>query len=80
MFECPFCKRDPYHYVDNGVGWEPVAIVCCETMIGLSRDEKKAKQVLRLRRRGTPRSVARGNRIWFEVYGEGPLTRDRGDE
>lgn len=27
---CPFCNRDPYHYVDNGVGMEAVAVVCCE--------------------------------------------------
>lgn len=30
MASCPFCGCDPYHYVDNGVGMERVAIVCCE--------------------------------------------------
>ena len=27
---CPFCGSDPFHYVNNGVGEEPVAVVCCE--------------------------------------------------
>lgn len=27
---CPFCGFDPYEYVDNGVGREPVAVSCCE--------------------------------------------------
>ncbi len=27
---CPFCERDPFHYVDNGIGMEAVAVNCCE--------------------------------------------------
>lgn len=27
---CPFCDRDPFHYVDNGVGMEAAAVTCCE--------------------------------------------------
>ena len=27
---CPFCGRDPFHYVDNGIGMEAVAVDCCE--------------------------------------------------
>lgn len=30
MTECPFCRRDPFHYVDNGVGMEAVAVTCCD--------------------------------------------------
>lgn len=30
MAECPFCRCDPYHYVDIGVGREAVAVTCCE--------------------------------------------------
>ena len=30
MTICPFCGRDPFHYVDNGVGMEAVAVSCCE--------------------------------------------------
>lgn len=30
MSTCPFCGRDPFHYVDNGVGMEAVAVTCCE--------------------------------------------------
>lgn len=26
---CPFCGCDPFHYVDNGVGMEAVAVTCC---------------------------------------------------
>lgn len=32
---CPFCGHDPYHYVDNGVGMEAVAVTCCENGIAL---------------------------------------------
>jgi len=32
---CPFCGLDPYHYVDNGVGMEAVAVVCCDLGIVL---------------------------------------------
>ena len=31
MTVCPFCERDPFHYVDNGVGMEAVAVTCCES-------------------------------------------------
>lgn len=27
---CPFCGRDPFHYVDNGLGMEAVAVTCCD--------------------------------------------------
>ena len=27
---CPFCQSYPYHEVDNGVGTERVAVVCCD--------------------------------------------------
>lgn len=27
---CPFCGHDPFHYVDNGVGMEAVAVTCCD--------------------------------------------------
>lgn len=27
---CPFCQRDPFHYVDIGVGMMPAAVDCCE--------------------------------------------------
>lgn len=39
--KCPFCKCDPFHYVDNGVGWEPVAINCCELGIDLYHGSKE---------------------------------------
>jgi hypothetical protein len=30
MTDCPFCGRDPFHYVDIGVGMEAVAVTCCD--------------------------------------------------
>lgn len=30
MTTCPFCGRDPFHYVDIGVGLEAAAVVCCD--------------------------------------------------
>lgn len=30
MTTCPFCGCDPFHYVDNGIGMEAVAVTCCE--------------------------------------------------
>lgn len=30
---CEFCGKDPYHYVDIGIGEEAVAIVCCSEKI-----------------------------------------------
>lgn len=39
---CIFCGRDPYEYVDVGVGMQRVAVSCCEMGIGLyhHRDEQ----------------------------------------
>jgi hypothetical protein len=36
--DCPFCGHDPYHYVDNGVGMERVAVTCCDLGIALFQD------------------------------------------
>ena len=33
--DCPFCGHDPYHYVDNGVGMERVAVTCCDEGVAL---------------------------------------------
>lgn len=30
MSTCPFCGRDPFHYVNNGIGMEAVAVDCCD--------------------------------------------------
>lgn len=39
---CQFCGRDPFHYVDIGVGWEPVAVICCEA--GIEHYEKQRRE------------------------------------
>lgn len=41
MNSCPFCGHDPYHYVDNGVGMEAVAVTCCDLGIALFSREKR---------------------------------------
>lgn len=30
MTRCPFCGRDPFHYVDIGVGMQAAAVDCCD--------------------------------------------------
>lgn len=35
---CPFCGHDPYHYVDNGIGMERVAVTCCDLGVALYQD------------------------------------------
>lgn len=42
MPECPFCGSDPYHYVNNGVGMEAVAVVCCDDGAALHSAEPPA--------------------------------------
>lgn len=45
---CPFCKRDPYHYVDIGVGMYPAAVDCCDLGIELfSRENSNGRRFAR---------------------------------
>jgi hypothetical protein len=39
--ECPFCKQDPYHYEDVGVGYVPVAITCCDAMVPFGGEKRR---------------------------------------
>jgi hypothetical protein len=55
MSTCPFCKSDPFHYVDNGVGMEAVAVVCCDLAI---YGGKTARQTLDNMRSHSPRRKA----------------------
>ncbi len=45
MTICPFCGHDPYHYVDNGIGMEAVAVTCCELGIVLFDRREKPETV-----------------------------------
>ena len=67
---CPFCKHDPYHFVDVGTCMAPVAINCCEAMIALCNGEKKAKQALRFMRSHSPRKKGKAKKILREEYGQ----------
>lgn len=48
MSECPFCTRDPFHYVDNGCGMEAVAVACCELGDLYFRGARKAPEEVTL--------------------------------
>jgi hypothetical protein len=48
MSECPFCNRDPFHYVDNGLGMEAVAVTCCELGDLYFRGARKAPEEVTL--------------------------------
>ncbi|MEF0148500.1 hypothetical protein [Pseudomonas guariconensis] len=78
---CPFCKRDPYHYVDIGIGLAPAAVDCCDLGIGLfSYDKAGAKlsrRVLRDMRSHSPRAKARAMKVLRE-YGYKPEKKGRG--
>lgn len=68
---CPFCKCDPYHYVDVGVGHVPAAVDCCDLGIGLfSHHEdcgrKLARRVLRDMQNPSPRAKARAMKVLRE--------------
>lgn len=67
MSRCPFCKKDPYHYVDNGVGYEAVAIACCDLGIALYYGDKEAKRALRDMQNPSPRAKARARKV-MEKY------------
>lgn len=70
---CPFCRRDPFEYVDIGVGFQPVAITCCEAGIDLfGLDKQRARlprKILALRRSHSPRKKARAKRLLDQHYG-----------
>jgi hypothetical protein len=68
---CPFCKLDPFHYVDTGVGLMAVAVNCCDLGCDLySRDRTRAKaahRVLRDMRNPSPRAKGRAMRALREA-------------
>lgn len=69
---CPFCKLDPFVYIDNGVGYEAVAVDCCDLGIDLlSRDKERRRlpmKILRLRRSYSPRKKARAARLLNQYW------------
>lgn len=65
---CPFCKQDPFEYVDVGVGFVPVAITCCDLGVALYGGDPRVKRVLKLRRSPAPRSKARAKRLLEKIY------------
>ena len=81
--KCPFCRRDPYHYVDTGVGYQAAGVECCDLGIGLfSHHEdcgrKVARRVLRDMQSYSPRAKARAMKVLRE-YGYRPEKRGRGN-
>lgn len=62
--ECPFCHRDPYEYVDIGVGYERAAVSCCGAGIALIQyHDPKACRAYDLIRSSDPRRQRHGWRL-----------------
>lgn len=76
--QCPFCDRDPYHYVDNGVGMVAVAVNCCNLACAAydyrERDDEEvtltAKELrdIAYRITGLQREVDRRNQLIERLY------------
>ena len=64
---CPFCKQDPFHYVDVGIGMVPVAVNCCDSGIALYSGNKQVIRALRLRQSHSPRRKARAARMLAQL-------------
>lgn len=47
-YGCPFCGRDPFHYVNNGLGMEAVAVTCCDLGDMLFRGQRPAPEEVTL--------------------------------
>lgn len=63
-YVCPFCKLDPYEYVDIGVGYQAVAVSCCDLGVGLIQyGDPKARKIRDLLRSPNARRHARGVRL-----------------
>jgi hypothetical protein len=61
---CAFCGRDPYEYVDIGVGYQAVAVSCCDEGIAVYQYfDKPLGRIARLLT-GDKRQAARGKRRW----------------
>jgi hypothetical protein len=61
---CPFCKRDPYEYVDVGVGYVPVAVTCCDYGYQLIQaGDPYFRRIARLMSSPIPRRQARAKRM-----------------
>lgn len=67
--ECPFCHHDPYHYVHNGIGYEAVAVDCCELGIEFHTQtgDKRVKRIGYLLG-GDKRRDRRGQRLLVSLY------------
>lgn len=51
---CPFCKQDPYEYVNIGIGSQAVAVNCCEAGYALIVEGipyKKIKKAILIQKR-----------------------------
>lgn len=62
---CPFCGHDPYHYVHNGIGYEAVAVNCCEFgyELYMPNGNKRVKRVAAFIGSSDKRRDRRGHRL-----------------
>ncbi len=69
---CAFCHRDPYEYIDIGVGYQAVAVSCCEEGISVYQYyDKTLGRIARLLK-GDKRQAARGKRLCAAYQEESP--------
>lgn len=70
---CAFCHRDPYEYVDVGVGYVPVAVSCCDEGISMYQyHDKTLGRIARLLA-GDKRQATRGSRLWAAYQEASPV-------
>lgn len=64
-----FCGNDPYHYVHNGIGYEAVAVNCCEfgEELYTPRGDKRVKRVAAFFGSSDKRRARRGERLKKQV-------------
>lgn len=70
---CAFCGCDPYEYVDIGVGYQRVAVTCCD--VGVSVYQYHDKTLGRIARllTGDKRQAVRGRRLWAAYHEQSPV-------
>ena len=66
---CAFCGRDPYEYVDIGVGYQAVAVSCCDEGISVYQYGNRALGRIARLLDGDKRQAARGTRL-LQRYSE----------
>ncbi|HDR9153821.1 TPA: hypothetical protein QDB05_000240 [Burkholderia vietnamiensis] len=70
---CAFCSRDPYEYVDIGVGSQAVAVSCCDEGVAVYQHGDRALGRIARLLSGDKRQAARGLRRLRQYMDGGPI-------